>query len=466
MAAKYEIAWKPNPGPQTWALQRKEREVLYGGARGGGKSEAGRAWLIKPPYIANPRYQALVIRKNAVDLTEWVSLARTFYKPLGAKLAGNPPVIKFPSGATIWTGHLKDANSYEKYQGWSLQKILVEELTQIPRESDYEKLISSCRSTIEGLSAQVFATTNPGGPGHVWVRSRFVETSRLKTYTVNPDDPPNQHITRIFIPAKMEDTPQLIERDPAYVASINNIADEKLRRAWRDGDWDVFSGMFFDMWDKNIHIVKPFVIPKGWSKYRGLDFGYTAPAAVVWVAVDFSGNHYVYREYYETQNVPRVMARKVLGMTPRDETIIQTLADPSIWAKNQYGTGEALEQYTTKSIQELFQEEGLYCTKANNDRLSGWQYFRDLLSHDANRKPRLYVFENCLNTIRTLPGLVHDENNVEDLNTDSDDHIADALRYCLLHTVAAHRPSRELSEQDKFIEKITRGEEGKEWDSL
>lgn len=467
MAARYDIAWKPNPGPQTWALQRKEKEILYGGARGGGKSDAGRAWLIKPPHIRHSGYQGLAIRKNAVDLAEWIEKARVFYRPLGAKIAGNPPVIRFPTGAKIWTGHLKDASSYEKYQGWELHKILIEELTQIPRESDYEKLISSNRSTIVGLDAQIFCTANPGGPGHVWVKGRWVDVARMATYVVNPDDPPEQRITRIFIPAKMEDNPVLMERDPAYVAQISNIADIKLRKAWRDGDWDVFSGQFFDMWDRNVHVVKPFAIPRGWAKYRGLDWGYTAQAAVPWIAVNYEGNHYIYREFYQAGNVPRVLAQKILGMTPAEEKIIQTLADPSIWAKNQYGVGEAKEQFTTKSIQQLFMEEGLYCTKANNDRISGWNNMRELLSWDANRKPRLFVFDTCTETIRTLPSLVHDENNIEDVNTEGEDHLEDAIRYCLNHTVAAHRPSRELSEQERFIEKITSGgDDRREWDNL
>ena len=166
------LAWKPQPR-QVAALRRAEKEVLYGGARFGGKSEAGRAWLVEPSYLSNPRYQGLVIRKNATDLAEWIEKTRVFYHPIGANITGNPPVIRFPAGGIVWLGHLKDESAYEKYQGWELHKILVEELTQIPRESDYEKLISSCRSTVPGLPPQVFCTANPGGPGHVWVKSRF-----------------------------------------------------------------------------------------------------------------------------------------------------------------------------------------------------------------------------------------------------------------------------------------------------
>ncbi len=453
------LNWTPHPR-QALALARSEFEVLYGGARGGGKTDAGMAWMVEPNYISNKRYRGLVIRKNSDDLSDWIGRARVFYLPVRAKIAGNPPVIKFPSGAFIRTGHLKDAAAYEKYQGHEYQKILLEEATQIPRESDYEKLISSARSTVPGLPAQVFLTANPGGKGHVWVKARFVTLARLKTYF-----DPVSGSTRIFIPSQVYDNPTLMQMDPMYERRLRGIKDEKLRKAWLEGNWDVFSGQFFDMWDPAVHVVKPFTIPRGWSKYRMLDWGYTAPAAVNWVAVDYTGNHWVYREFYEKGNVPEVLARKVLALTSDEERIISTFADPSIWAKNQYGAGEFDEQATTKSIYQKFLECGLYCQKANNDRVSGWNNFRELLSWDENRKPKLYVFDTCPETIRTLPGLVHDENDVEDLDSDGEDHLADAIRYGLMHTVSAHRQSREKTEMEKLIDKLHEPVENSSWDN-
>ena len=447
------ITWTPQPR-QAIALARGEREILYGGARYGGKSDAGRAWMIAPRYITNPRYQGLVVRKNSIDLAEWIEQARRMYIPTRATFSGNPPVIKFPSGATIWLGHLNDANAYEKYLGWELQKILFEELTQIPFESSYEKLISSCRSTVPGLIPQVFCTTNPGGPGHVWVRSRFVDVACNEPLIINPDAPKHMQFSRIFIPATMDDNPIGVNADPAYAASIDAIKDVKLRNAWRYGDWTAFSGQFFDMWDDNVHIINPFPIPSSWARYRGLDWGYKAQAAVVWTAVDFDGNHYLYREYYKAGKVPGDMAQSVLGMSPQNENVITTFADPSIWAKDQYGRGPYDEQATTKSIYDHLTEEGLYVTKANNDRVSGWNNMRELLSCDANRKPKLFVFRDCKETIRTLPALVHDDHNVEDVNTDGEDHIADALRYVLMHTTSAHRVEPEKTQIELLIDKL------------
>jgi hypothetical protein len=111
----------------------------------------------------------------------------------------------------------------------------------------------------------------------------------------------------------------------------------------------------------------------------------------------------------------------------------------------------------------MLAEEGLYCQKANNDRISGWNNFRELMSWDENRRPKLFVFGDCAETIRTLPGLIHDVNDVEDVDTKGDDHIADALRYVFMHTTRAHRVEKEKTEMEKLIDKMHEGNGG-EWD--
>lgn len=227
-----KVIWRPQ-AKQIEALTRLEFEILYGGARGGGKTDCGMAWLLYDKD--NPLYKALVIRRNADDLKDWVDRAKIMYQGTGAVFTGQPAEIRFPSGAVIRTGHLKDEDAYEKYQGHEYQKILIEELTQIPTELSYLKLISSCRSTVKGITAQVFTTTNPGNAGHKWVKARFIDVA----------EPGKQFVdrvtgrTRIFIPAKVEDNPILIERDPNYVHFLNGLPDG-LRQAWRDGSWDSY----------------------------------------------------------------------------------------------------------------------------------------------------------------------------------------------------------------------------------
>lgn len=462
-----QVDWKPHPGPQTEALTRQEFELLYGGARGGGKTEAGMAWMVSPNIINHPQYKGLVVRRNADDLSDWIARSRLFYRSLRPNFAGNPPIIRFPSGAYIKTGHLKDQNAYQKYLGHEYQRILIEELTLIPDEDSYEKLISSCRSSVAELKPQVFATTNPGGQGHGWVKARWVDLCRLKPYT-----DPESGMTRIFIPSTLDDNPALMKNDPLYVRRIEAIKNHKLKMAWRWGSWDIFAGQFFDEWDPKVHVCKPFDIPNGWYIYGCFDWGFAAHAAYLWVAIDPKGKHYVFREYYQTRRIPEAVAQTILTKTSRKESgaFIMTLAGPDCWAKNQYGVGTDDEQASVKSIEEKMSGIGLYLTKANNDRISGWQALRSLLYNDVNHPPMMQIFENCKNTIRVMPNMIHSETDVEDMDDKGEDHIPEALRYLSMHTVGPPKPIDEESEHAKWVEKHTvpvgGGEdEGLPWDN-
>jgi len=198
-------------------------------------TSCGMAWLLYDKD--NPLYKALVIRKNAQDLSDWVSRARIMYAPTGAEVVGNPPTVRFPSGAFIKTGHLNNEDAYEKYQGHEYQKINVEELTQIPSELSYLKLLSSCRSTVPGIKPQIFASANPGGAGHKWVKKRFSLNGIPTEPVVTPDASGGR--PRVFVPSKIDDNPHLMNNDPGYVSFLDGLPDG-LRQQWRDGSWDDF----------------------------------------------------------------------------------------------------------------------------------------------------------------------------------------------------------------------------------
>lgn len=234
------IKWKPQP-KQELALKSTADEILFGGARGGGKTDAGQAWLMYD--IGHPLYRALVVRRNATDLTDWIDRATIMYLGAGAKLIGD--TFKFPSGARIKTGHLADKDAYQKYQGHEYQKMLIEELTHIPREKDYEKLVASCRSTVDGIQSQIFATTNPDGAGHEWVKERWSipdvpDNDPIET-TKDIEVDGEMHRRRlVFIPSKVHDNRVLLEKDKNYLVYLNSIQDEELKRAWLEGSWEGF----------------------------------------------------------------------------------------------------------------------------------------------------------------------------------------------------------------------------------
>lgn len=231
--------WKPNPGQQTEALSRSEFEILYGGARGGGKTDAGIVWIAEP--TDNPKYRGLVIRKNATDLGDWIDRAEEMFKLVGGKRANTKFGVEFhfKSGAKIRTGHLKDENAYTKYQGHEYQRMLIEELTLIPSEELYMKLVSSCRSTVDNLKPQILCTTNPGEVGHIWVKERFVDIGDPNKPVSFKDEETGVIKWRIFIPARIEDNPILMKKDPGYLAWLNQLPTD-LRKAWRSGDWSVY----------------------------------------------------------------------------------------------------------------------------------------------------------------------------------------------------------------------------------
>lgn len=217
---------------QQEALRRTEREILYWGARWWGKTDCWLAWLLYD--IENPLLRALVLRETYDDLSDWLDRAMAMYEPFWARKAWNPVTIEFPSGAKIRLGYLK-WQSYDKYKGHEYQRILIEEVTQIPWEEWYEKLLGSLRSTVDWLKPQILLTTNPDWVGRLWVKRRFVDVT--DPWVPYVDDFDN---SRIYIPAKVTDNPTIIEKDPAYIKYLEGIKDNQLRKAWLHGDWDAY----------------------------------------------------------------------------------------------------------------------------------------------------------------------------------------------------------------------------------
>jgi hypothetical protein len=393
----------------------------------------------------------LVIRKNADDLKDWIDRATVQYRPYGGKAVGKPAEFRFPSGAKILSGHLKDENAYGKYLGHEYQRMLVEELTQIPLEQNYLSLLSSCRTTIPGLPAQCMSTTNPGGPGHQWVKARFVTPApAMQTFF-----DPKSGRARIFIPSSIDDNPKLQEIDPDYVNFLNALPPG-LKEAWRDGSWDFVVGAAFSEISREVHGIDVSNPPErlhrvfdfdrmtpktGIHIFRSMDWGYSKPFSIGWYFVDYDGRIYRYRELYGckaanegTQMPAREVARKIKEIEiEHKENVIMTVADASIWDKpgNQNERAEKLP-----SIAETMAEEGIYWDRqisidAKKSRIQGKHQLHERFRVDADGLPHFFIFSSCAHWWRTVPVIPLDQLNPEDVDTEAEDHAYDETRYML-----------------------------------
>lgn len=412
------------------------------GARGGGKTDAGMAWLLY--NIGNPKFRGLVIRRNSDDLKDWIDRAKEMYAGCNAIFVGNPTEIRFPTGAKIRTGHLKDESAYTKYQGHEYHSIVIEELTQIPREEDYLKLISSCRSTIIGLIPQVFATTNPGNRGHAWVKQRW----NIQGAPIKPIEciDVNTGRRRIFIPSRVEDNEELMSKDPTYIKFLGGLPIN-LRKAWRDGDWDIFAGQYFEEFSRDVHVTDPFDIPDTWIKFRMYDHGRSHPACCLWGAVGYDGNITIYREYYQKGMNIDDIAEVIKGMS-KGEVYRFSVADSAIFAN----TG-IIDKYGGETIGEAFSKRGIYFMTSSKRRVDGWHLVHQYLAHSKVKPPKLKMFSTCKNLIREFPNAICDENKPEDImNTnDSSNDALDALRYGIM-AIKERGMKRPIGFEEKKIE--------------
>ena len=425
------MMWKPQKGKQELALTLTDFEILYGGARYGGKSEVGRAWLLKPFLQLEKeelkKYTALVIRRSLKDLKEWLRKAALFYSPLNAKvIGGSSPEVRFPQGPVFFTGHLQDENSYMQYMGWELQRILIEELNQIPNEMRYLQVLGSCRSTIPGLDARVMCNTNPGGPGHVWIKKRFGIDGK-PPYKVTRIKDEISGRTRVFIPAKAEDNPIGMKADPGYVKFLESLPGD-LRPAWREGDFSVFAGQFFDL-RPDVHCIEPYEIYSQWPLWGSMDYGTTNATSF---SLNTKSSHdgriirlfTYYREGLSGPEHARGIKHAIESFPHAQGRFPDiTYADPSMWTKVK--TSEVMPATSPSDYFDF-----LNLTPANNDRVNGWRVCRDLLNIDDDGKSKFCYFDEHNEKFEELiPAQVHSKNNVDDLMKCDIDHVADEWRY-------------------------------------
>lgn len=409
---------RPMDGPQTEFLRRKEDEVLYGGAKGGGKSYA--LLLESLRQIDKSGYRALILRRTYPRLQELIDRSKSIFPLLGGVYSGQDHSWKFPSGSIVRFGHCQNKGDERNYQGHEYAFIGFDQLEEF-LEDQYLFISAQNRSTAEGVRCYVRATANPGDVGHAWVKARFIDNKQpFRAYKIDTELPTGKmvSISSAFIPATVYDNKILLEKQPNYIARLMSLP-ERERKALLEGNWDIFEGQYFSEFDRASHVIKPFLPPKDWKRFRCGDYGYTAPSAVYDVAIDPGGDLYVYRELYKPGLTFSALAGEIKKTSMPEESFDYTVFDPSIWAKNG-ATGE--------TGSEILMNNGLHVWKGDNNRVAGWSRLREYL-RDPQGKPHIFITENCVNLIRTLPSLVHDKINVEDVDSDCEDHGPDALRY-------------------------------------
>ena len=456
------IVWSPQPR-QAEFMRRLEDEALYGGAAGGGKSDCALVEALRQIHI--PHYRGLILRKTYPQLSELIDRSYSIYSDFCPDAVYNESkhFWRFPSGAKIYFGSLAHENDRYNYQGKRYDFIDFDELTQFTFD-EYSYLFSRNRPSGAGTRCYMRAQANPGGIGHGWVKARFITpappmTTIWETVKIRfPDGREEQRRkSRIFIPSTVFDNKILLENDPDYLTRLASLPEAE-KAALLYGDWDGFSGQVFTEWKNDpdaysdrcyTHVISPFRIPPSWRIYRGFDWGYSRPFSVGWYAEDTDGTLYRIRELYGCTNTPNQgvrwdaarIADEILRIEKEDENLraksIYGVADPAIYQKN---GGE--------SIGDIMHRRGVYWDKADNSRIAGKQQVHDRLAFDRFGKPRLYVFSTCRQFIRTIPCLVYDSTDVEDVDTSGEDHIYDELRYvCMARPV----PPRQSIETPRIL---------------
>ena len=435
---KHNVLFKPNEGPQTDFLAASEREVLYGGAAGGGKSYAMLADPLR--YLAHPQFSGLLLRRTTEELRELVWKSQELYPKIipGIKWSERKMQWTSPAGGRLWLSYLDRDDDVLRYQGLSFCWIGFDELTQWPTGFAWDYLRSRLRSTAPELPVYMRATTNPGGAGHVWVKKYFVDPAPAGHQFWATDASgdtliyPKGHtkegqplFQRKFIPAKLFDNPYLAKTGD-YETMLLSLPESQRKRLL-EGNWDVAEGAAFPEFDRNIHVTEPFSIPKNWPKFRACDYGYGSYSAVLWFAVAPDGQLIVYRELYVSKVLAKDLANKVLHLEEEDGTILYGVLDSSCWHKR----GD-----TGPSLAEQMVLQG--CRWRPSDRSAGSRIAGKNEVHrrlqiqedvDEDNTPGMVVFHSCINLVSQLPSIPLDPKNPEDVNTKSEDHLYDALRY-------------------------------------
>lgn len=453
---------------ELWELleESKATNIGFGGAKGGGKSAGGRA-VILLRALKYPGTRHLIFRRTSKEL--WGNhldplfkkhpFMRAWYNQERSELT--VPTGKGKTPSTIVFGYAEHKGDIYKFQGQEFATQLRDEATQCPE--DDHRFLDGCARYVgehEELTPKVVYTMNPGGRGHAYIKRIFVDKSYegeesaddyvfIQSYCWDNVGWAIHELKRDGVTPKQyyswshEKRFQYFITRTKYGRKLNSLPETD-RLQYLMGDWDVFAGQFFSEFRRDLHVVRPFQVPNYWERFSASDWGYTSPACCLWFAVspdDWMTMRYangrtvmipprsviVYRESYVRRKTTPQLAEEWLKLNGQDR-LKYRLLDPAFGPTRGGGP----------SVAEEFNSHGWLVVDADNDRLQGWARVRQYLAWRRNQAgemelhPRLYIFDTCQNLVRTLPQMIHDEKEPEDMDTEGEDHAVDALRYGMM----------------------------------
>lgn len=457
------VIWKPQP-KQALMLACPAKERFYGGAAGGGKSDCILGDYLKNVTRFGQAHRGICFRQEVGELEELIDRAEALYRPLGAVPKGihTKPTFTFPNGATLKFRHLERDKDVRHYQGHQYNWIAFDELGNYATDYAWTYMFSRLRSPF-GAFTQSLGTGNPGGVGHPWLKKRFIDGK--EPYKIHHIPLQNGGtITRCFIPSTLDDNQILMQRDKEYENALGLLPDY-LYKALRMGSWDVVAGQVFSEFDTMRHVVAPFSLDPGlWFKFCSMDWGYSKPYSVAWWAVNAQGRVIRYREMYGcepgkhntgTKESATQVAQRAWELSVA-EGVKCMVADPAVWSK---------VDPDDLSIAEKFASAGFEMVKGNHDRKNGIALVHDYLKqNDEDGRPMFMVFRNCYGFIETIPMLLPDPTDPEDIDTAMEDHIYDETRYALMSDFVK-TPSRYINRQNRAAERQTK-RHGKDWNTF
>ena len=447
----------PNP-KQFFAHNCCADEVFFGGAIFGGKS-----WYIlwhnALHCIHYGEHANTVLFRRTFDELEGSLILDQ--KDLFADKFGTYNESKrrftWDNGAITWFRHLEDEEALRKHQSRQYTLVGFDELTHF-EQGQYTYLFQRLRSPRDPkIHPQIISASNPRGPGHRWVYERFIKDKeplriynyRMKAYKFGSYEFKGRDYRRVFVPSTVKDNIEGLKNDPEYLPRLALSQPPNMYKAFVEGNWEEFEAMAFPEWRERLHVVEPFTIPRDWKVIRSLDWGYSSPFSVGWLAQD-PDSKAIYRiaEWFGARKGPqggitglRMSVEDVKqGILDRERAATDSqsspqpwygVADPSIWQRT---TGE-------KSVGDIINAEGALFRAANRDRMVGKQVLHSRLRlSPSTGKPGFFVFNTCKDFIDQMSQLVLEEKHGvlgEDVDTNQQDHIYDENRYGMVELTQA-----------------------------